>query len=470
TKMSEKEDQADVGDLTENAEYEDDFEKDPECLTDEEEKRNLGQKENPQEKEEDVATDSFQKDSEEMEENPDQLSEADVNVKVIYSNEKYLESKAGQKDHESARESSMQESKLENEQELHEGEDEELKRHVLGRTEDANKDVENQNPADQSREQKLKFKDGMGRQAPPPEDAQVGQCTDLARRDDVSVALSQLHISDDKRQKPTSISECAGPDEEMTYGKILVEKDRKFELLSLCDFESQVILPPTSVSFTDIENQQTSPKFLLSSSFSTASQMKETSPSDSKDHPDSALYGAKETESAGKSLKSSTYSLTPRQKELRKQIELRKERLKREEEEMKRELEELRRRENEIVYRAWLQKKKEQIQQEKRNRRAKKLEELRIKEVHRDPEEAYRLWLKKKHQQYMKEKRIEFLRRQTEELCFFPTAEECDRAFRDWLRRKREEKQAAELAAKERIRQLRIEARRARKMRNIQYI
>lgn len=52
--MSEKEDQgdpadvegdpADVGDLTENAEYENDFENDPECLTDEEEKQNLGEK------------------------------------------------------------------------------------------------------------------------------------------------------------------------------------------------------------------------------------------------------------------------------------------------------------------------------------------------------------------------------------------------------------------------------------------
>lgn len=42
--MSEKEDQRDMGDLTENAEYEDDFEKDPECLTDEEEKQNPGEK------------------------------------------------------------------------------------------------------------------------------------------------------------------------------------------------------------------------------------------------------------------------------------------------------------------------------------------------------------------------------------------------------------------------------------------
>lgn len=40
--MSEKEAQGDVGDSTENAEYEDDFEKD---LTDEEEKQNPGEKE-----------------------------------------------------------------------------------------------------------------------------------------------------------------------------------------------------------------------------------------------------------------------------------------------------------------------------------------------------------------------------------------------------------------------------------------
>uniref|UniRef100_A0A8C3P4Q5 Coiled-coil domain-containing protein 181 n=1 Tax=Cyanoderma ruficeps TaxID=181631 RepID=A0A8C3P4Q5_9PASS len=438
--MSEKEDQGDVSDLTENAEYEDDFEKDPESLTDEEEKQNRGEKENPEEKDAEAqkAAACFQEDSEEVHENLDQLAEEDVNVKVIYSNEKYMESGADteQKDHESERESSVQESKLENEQD--EEEDEEMKRYVMGKIEEANKDLEKQNPADRSRERKLKFKDEMGHQAPPPEDAEAGK-TDLARRDDVSVGLSQLHISDDKEQKSTSLPEYAGPDEETT---------------------------------DDTEAQQASPK---SGSLPPDSEMKETPPSDSKDHPDSALNDAKsqgkqKTESANKPVKSSTYTLTPRQKELRMQIELRKERLKREEEERKRELEELRRQENELVYRAWLQKKKEQIKEEKRNRRAKQLEELRMKEVNRDPEEAYRLWLKKKHQQYVKEKRIEYLRRQTEEVSFFPSAEECDRAFRDWLRRKREEKRAAELDAKERNRQIRLEARRARKMRNIHYI
>ena len=46
--MSEKEDQgdpADMGDLTESGEYEDDFEKDLEWLINEEEKENLGERE-----------------------------------------------------------------------------------------------------------------------------------------------------------------------------------------------------------------------------------------------------------------------------------------------------------------------------------------------------------------------------------------------------------------------------------------
>ncbi|KAL9866863.1 LOW QUALITY PROTEIN: coiled-coil domain-containing protein 181 [Geothlypis trichas] len=468
--MSEKEAQGDVGDSTENAEYEDDFEKDTECLTDEEEKQNPGEKENPEEKEEDAEakilkiSDNFQEDNEEMKENLDQLSKADVNVKVLYSNEKYLQSGADieQDDHESdaERESSIQESKLENEQELDEGEDEEIKRYVLEKIEEANKELENQAPVGEKRERKLKFVDEVDLR---PTGAEVGK-TDLARGD-ISDGLSQLNISD-KGQKHTSLSERAGSDEEKTNGKVLVEKDGKFVLLSLCDIESQGILAPISVYFTDIETQQTSEL--------TATQAKEMPVSDSKQQPDSALNGAKnlgkqKTESANIPVKSSTYTLTPRQKELRRQIELRKETLKRQEEEKNKELEEMRKRQNEIVFKAWLQRRKNRYK-EKRIRRAKRLEELRIKEVHRDPEEAYSLWLKKKHQQYVRERRIEVLRRQTEEVAFYPSPEDCDRAFRDWLRRKREEKQAAELAAKERAKQLRLEARRARQMQNIHYI
>ncbi|XP_017689490.1 PREDICTED: LOW QUALITY PROTEIN: coiled-coil domain-containing protein 181 [Lepidothrix coronata] len=508
--MSEKEDQgdpADISDLTENVEYEDDFEKDLEWLTNEEEKENLVERETPEEKEEDIeaqilkAADSFEEVIEEIEENLDQLSEADVSEKLRYStSEESLESRSdtGQEGYgsDTSGESSTQESKLESQDELSEIVDEEIKRYILEKIEEANKELENQAPVDQNRERRLKFKDELvDLEVPPLEDSGVYK-SDFAGGDDVSSVLSQLHISNDMGQESTSLSPRAGIDEDMTDGKILVEKDGKFELLSLCDIESQGFLPPISVSFTDIETHHVSPKSHYNS-FRTLSQIKEIPPvrpgarsfspseeecvyfskppSNSKYRPNSAVNAARglgkqknpqRTQSADVSVKSSTYILSPRQKELRKQLEKRNERLRKEEEERQRELEEQKRRENEIVFKAWLQKKKEQLQEEKRIRRAKQLEELSIKERNRDPEAAYNLWLKKKHREHMKERQIQLLRRQAEELAFYPRTEECDRAFKEWLRRKREEKRAAELAAKERVRQLRLEARRAKQMRN----
>ncbi|NXU91913.1 CC181 protein, partial [Xiphorhynchus elegans] len=513
TRMSEKEDQgdaADTGDTAEVVEYEDDFEKDVEWLESEEEKENLGESEIPEETEEDTeaqilkAADSFEEVIEEMEENLDPLSEADANEKVRYSSEESLESRPGtrQEDYatDNSGEGSSQEYKLESREELDEAEDEEIKRYILEKIEEANKQLESQAPADQKRERKLKFKDELvDLEVPPLEDAGVYK-TDLTGGDDVSSGLSQLRISNDVGQKSPSLSPRAGTDEDMTDGKILVEKDGKFELLRLCDIESQGFLPPVSVSVTDIETRHTSPKSSHYSSFPAVSQIKEIPPvgpgahsfspgeestyfpkppSDPKYRTNSAVNAARglgkqknaqRTQSANVSVRSSTYSVSPRQKELRKQLEQRNERLRKEEEERKRELEEQKRRENEIVFKAWLQKKKEQLQEEKRIRRAKQLEELSMQERNRDPEAAYNLWLKKKHREHMKERQIQLMRRQAEELAFFPRTEECDRAFKEWLRRKREEKRAAELAAKERVRQLRLEARRAKQMRNIHCI
>ncbi|KFO73269.1 Coiled-coil domain-containing protein 181, partial [Cuculus canorus] len=513
--MSEKEnegDPADMDDLRECEEYEDDFEKDPEWLSDEEEKENLDERENPEENEEDheaqvvKVADKFEEDAEEMEENPGQLSEVDVDAKVKHSNEESLESRSDmkQEDHvsDTDSESSSQESKLENHQELDEEEDEEIKRYILEKIEKANKMLENQAPVDQNRERKLKFKDKLvDLEVPPLEDAEVCK-TDLAGDDDVSNRLSQLQISSEMGQESTSFSPHAVMDEENKDGKILVEKDGKFELLSLCDLENQGSLPPISVSFTDIETQRMSPKSSHCSPLGTVSGMKEVPPvrqgahtfspggdesvhvpkppSNPKRRPSSALSAARglgrrktqlRVQSANAPVRSSTYCLSPRQKELRKQLEQRKEKQKKEEEERKREEEEQKRRENEMVFKAWLQKKKkEQVQEEKRIRRAKELEDLNSKERNRNPEEAFKLWLKKKHQEHMKEKQIEILRRQAEGIALFPRTEECNRAFKEWLKRKREEKRAEELAAKERARQFRLEARRAKQMQSIHCI
>ncbi|KFQ18796.1 PREDICTED: coiled-coil domain-containing protein 181 [Merops nubicus] len=506
--MSDKEEQGDPANMTESGEYEDDFEKDLEWLINEEEKENLGQGQNPEKNKEDVegqsvkVADDLEEDNEDMEENPDQLPEAAVDEKVRPSKEENLESRSDLKlgDHvsDTDSESSIQESKLENQQELDEEEDEEIKRYILEKIEEANKLLETQAPVDQNRERKLKFKEKLvDLEVPPLEDDEVGK-PDLARGDDVSNRLSQLHISNEMGQGSTSLSPRAGKDEEKD-GKILVEKDGKFELLSLRDIESQGFLPPISVSFTDIETQHPSPKSSHCGPFGAVSRMKEVPPvgpgahsspgeasvyfpkppSNPKRRPSSALGAARglgkrkapqRVQSANVPVRSSTYCLSPRQKELRKQLEQRKEKLRKEEEERKREQEEQKRRENEMVFKAWLQKKKEQVQEEKRIRRAKELEDLSSKDRSRNPEEAFKLWLKKKHQEHMKEKQLEMLRRQAEGIAFFPRTEECNRAFKEWLKRKREEKRAEELAAKERVRQLRLEARRAKQMQNIHCI
>ncbi|KAM6438831.1 coiled-coil domain-containing protein 181 [Rhynochetos jubatus] len=511
--MSEKEDQggpADMGDFTESVEYEDDFEKDLEWLTSEEENETLGERENPEHNEEDIearivkVTDKREEDNEEMEENPEQLSEDDVDAKARPSNEESQESrsdvKQGDRVSDTDSESSVQESKLANQQEPDEEEDEEIKRYILEKIEEANRLLENQAPVDHNRERKLKFKDKLvDLEVPPLEDAEVCK-TDLARGDDVSNRLSQLHISNETGQESTSLSPSAAS-EEKKEGKILVEKAGKFELLSLRDIESQSFLPPISVSFTGIETQHTSPKSSHNGPFGTVSRMKEVPPerpgarsfspggeervyfpkppSNPKRRPTSAVSAARglgkrktpqRAQSANAPVRSSTYCLSPRQKELRKQLEQRKEKLRKEEEEKKREQEEQKRRENEMVFKAWLQKKKEQVQEEKRIRRAKELKDLKSNERSRNPEEAFKLWLKKKHQEHVKEKQREILRRQAEGIAFFPRTEECNRAFKDWLKRKREEKRAEELAAKERARQLRLEARRAKQMQNIRCV
>lgn len=300
-----------------------------------------------------------------MEENPDQVSEADVDAKVRPSNEESLESgsdtKQGDRVSDTDSESSIQESKLENQQELDEEEDEEIKRYILEKIEEANKLLENQAPVDQNRERKLKFKDNLvDLEVPPLEDAEVCK-TDLARGDDVSNRLSRLHISNEMGQENTSLSSRAGKDEEKKDGKILVEKDGKFELLSLHDIESQGFLPPISVSFTDIETQHMSPKSSHYGPFGTVSGVKEVPtvrpgarsfspggeecvyfpkpPSNPKRRPNSAINAARglgrrktpqRAQSANVPVRSSTYCLSPRQKELRKQLEQRKEKLRKE--------------------------------------------------------------------------------------------------------------------------------------------
>ncbi|XP_060090600.1 coiled-coil domain-containing protein 181 isoform X2 [Heteronotia binoei] len=504
---------ADSGDSTETGEYEDDFEKDLEWLINEEEKGISDDTQNHEENEEEAETSINKEDREERRntsKEPPEPEEA-MNDERGNSSKEPPDPKEALKDEElqnqaksvpdcsmsqleqvcdTDSESSSQES---NQEDLDE-DDEEIKRYILEKIEEANKLLLSQEPLDETKEKKLKFKDHLVDLEVPPLNAIEIDKNDPQRERDISGRLSQFHISTEPGQEDLLFPINGALDDEHKDGKILVERDGKFELLSIRDIESQGFFPPLSVSFSDIEAQHISPKTSNTAVFGTFCLAKEetlvrssaASCSPSREgflyfpqpppiRPSSAINvttnvergkSPRRVQSANVGIRSSTYCLSPRQKELQKQMEERRERLRKQEEACKKEQEEEKRKENEMVFKAWLEKKKGQMQEERRIQRAKELEDLNSRDS-RNPDEAFRLWLKKKQREHVKEKQLENQKQREECMFFLPRTVENEKAYKQWLRKKRREKRAEVLAAKERSKQLRQEARRAKQIENI---
>lgn len=253
-------------------------------------------------------------------------------------------------------ESSCQESN----QEDFEEDDEEIKRYILEKIEEANKLLMSQEPLDETKEKKLKFKDHLVDLEVPPLNVIEIDKNDPHGERDISGRLSQFHISNEPGREDIPFPINGALDDEHKDGKILVERDGKFELLSIRDIESQGFFPPLSVSFSDIEAQHISPKNSHTAVYGTICLTKEdtllrssaTSCSPSREgflyfpqpppiRPSSAISITRNVEKGKKprrvqsanvginvGVRSSTYCLSPRQKELQKQMEQRRERLK----------------------------------------------------------------------------------------------------------------------------------------------
>ncbi|XP_077198132.1 coiled-coil domain-containing protein 181 [Paroedura picta] len=506
---------ADSGDSTETGEYEDDFEKDLEWLINEEEKGISDDTQNHEENEEEVETSINKEDEEERRNTSKEPPEPEEPMKDETENslkdppdpkealkDKGLQDQAKpvpgnpmrqlEQMSDTDSESSCQES---NQEDLEEEDDEEIKRYILEKIEEANKLLLSQEPLDETKEKKLKFKDHLVDLEVPPLNAIEIDKNDPNRERDISGRLSQFHISNEPGREDIPFPINGALDDEHKDGKILVERDGKFELLSIRDIESQGFFPPLSVSFSDIETQDISPKTSHTAVFGTFCLSKEdalvrssaTTCSPSREgflyfpqpppiRPSSAINITRNVErgksprrvqSANVGIRSSTYCLSPRQKELQKQMEQRRERLKKQEEACKREQEEEKKKENEMVFKAWLEKKKGQMQEERRIQRAKEMEDLNSRPDSRNPDEAFKLWLRKKQREHVKEKQLENQKQREECMYFLPRTTENEKAYKQWLRKKRREKRAEVLAAKERSKQLRQEARRAKQIENI---
>ncbi|XP_041127517.1 coiled-coil domain-containing protein 181-like, partial [Polyodon spathula] len=334
-------------------------------------------------------------------------------------------------------------------EEVHDEMDEEAKKYMMEKIEQANRQLEDEDPVNENQERRLKFKDRLVDFVAPPLAYSEGENENDG---EVTGQMSDLQIS---LQKGQTFPENMGRDHSKE-GKVLLEKDGKFELVSINDLESQSLLPPIPCTASEAEQKQSSPRASgrhsescpvhdLSSRLGSASPFSSSAgefvhvprpPSDPKGRSSSAGHVQRNTgkritkawrvQSANISTGHTTYALTPEQKEVRLKHEQKRERL---------------RRECSGIF----------SQQESP-----------------DDEEAFKQWLKRKHEQQFRNRQIEEMRRQEEESSYnIHEREECEKAFKLWLRRKKAEKHAEKQAAKERSRRLVIEARRARRMKDL---
>lgn len=486
-------------DSKETGEYEDDFEKDLEWLINEKENSDVSIIEMVCGNEE-IISQGLKENGTEVE-HTKQLSDPDraLRDEVAPRRNDFISVPSSQPLEpisDSDSENSFQESKLESQKDLEEDEDEEVRRYIMEKIAQANKLLQNQEPVDDKRERKLKFKDKLVDLEVPPLEDTGNYRNYFENESDVSGKLSQLHISSELGQENELPSLADGSCEESKDRKVLVERDGKFELLNLQDIASDGFLPPVdSGNSTENGPQQASP----TSPNSSVNGVKEektvaeihgssteeplasvpqprpnpkTCPSSTTNSDPSKGSGKSHhrTQSENASPVTSTYCLSPRQKELQKRLEQKREKLKREEEQRKMEEEKEKKRENDMVFKAWLQKKREQVVEMRRVQRAKQIEDMNTRQENRDPQQAFRLWLKKKHEAQLKERKTEDLRKQEECLFFLKGTEGRERAFKQWLRRKRREKLVEQQATKERTRQLRLEAQRSRQLQNQLYV
>ncbi|XP_061594325.1 coiled-coil domain-containing protein 181 [Cololabis saira] len=393
--------------------------------------------------------------------------------------------------------------------EMNEQTDEE-KKYILEKIQQANRELQEQETPDMTRRRRLHFKETLVDLVVPPfqfeKDVNVGEgdgvkgnknrAKDGDPETEVCGKMSELKLSprdESKECRRLSREEGQGTKE----GRVLVEKDGKFDLVSIKEVESQNLLPPIATNFRDcshtssrVQQQTVNPGKTHSPTHSPGLRMGSSSshqsfnpphaprpPPQPRIRPNSATHSQRVTQDKNNKRRvqsatgtpcQPTYTLSQQQKDLLQRIQEKKARMAREAEDQKNEQEEQKRQENEQAFQAWLMRKRKQLQEERRIHRAQEIERTNCNKDLADSEDAFRLWLQRKREKQQKDRQLVEIRRLEEDSDYLlHSREECERAFKLWLRRKREEKRVEQLAAREQSRRLVLEERRARRMRDL---
>lgn len=274
----------------------------------------------------------------------------------------------------------------------------EEKKSIQQKIEQANRQLQDQEEPDETRRRRLHFKDTLVDLVVPASDLEDSPA-------DVSGHMLKLKIS--------SQDERDGGDGCRDGARVLVEKDGRFDLVSLKEVESPGLLPPLPEAQRDSgKNLSPSSQKLHSASGSLASseppRYAPRPPARPRARPNSASstqrvlfrHGSKRRVQSANGVSShATFFLSPQQKELLNKQQQKREKLAREvrtkffskfcafvlnvisgclyssqEEERRREEEEQKRQENELAFRSWLMKKRQQLQEERRVQRAQEME------------------------------------------------------------------------------------------------
>ncbi|XP_019936369.2 coiled-coil domain-containing protein 181 isoform X1 [Paralichthys olivaceus] len=392
----------------------------------------------------------------------------------------------------------------------------EEKKYILEKIQQANRELQDQEAPDSTRRRRLHFKETLvDLVVPPLKFEKNGKSGEVeggkenkkdAEAETVSGKLSELKLSPREKNVRSGGSgravESSDGGQGIREGRVLVEKDGKFDLVSLKEVESQGLLP--SITSNNSNYSRTSPclQETTVSSRKTHSSAPSSSPlsrsgsslfkygfdplraprppAQPRSRPSSANHSHRGSQRRGMKRRvqsatgtpcQATYTLSPQQKELLHRVQERKETLAREAEQRKREEEELKRQENELAFKAWLLRKREQLQEERRILRAQEIERMNSKKAFSqgNSEEAFKLWLQRKQEQQQKEKQLVELKKLEEDDGYLlRSREECERAFKLWVKRKRAEERVEQQAAREHSRRLVLEERRARRMRDLQ--
>ncbi|KAJ3599911.1 hypothetical protein NHX12_033865 [Muraenolepis orangiensis] len=399
----------------------------------------------------------------------------------------------------------------------------EEKKYILDKIQQANLELRDQEAPDATRHRRLHFKETLVDLVVPPLEYQQnhkqpqtdgrggvegvpatvgGKTTDRGAEGEVSGRLSELNISPRKdsavgegssRAAGWSVSDSLElgkvGGEGSREGRVLVEKDGKFDLVSLKEVESHGLLPPLAKHSRDNVRssphlQEVSPGLNKTRTFPRPLSHQGLErlraprpPSQPRNRPSSASHSLRGTQKQGAkrrvqsatgSPSQATYTLSPQHKDMLQKIQERRGRLAREAEQRKQEEEEQKRQENEVAFRAWLKRKREQLREERRVHRAQEMERQNSTRDTGDGEEAFRFWLRRKQEQQHKERELEEMKKMEEESGYvLHNREECEQAFKEWLKQKQVEKRAEQQAARQLSRRLVVEERRARRMQDL---